>query len=100
MPAGMHLTLLVASEAVGGTLASVLVALNLARAGVRGIPLLLAFFVAAHLGVTIPRLVFTYWVHARCRKCNGRSRFHGGYPFTYHCAACGHVHRSRFGEGD
>ena len=61
----------------------------------------------AALALLVTSFIFRKLITARCPKCGGRSNYHpsrkekavfAGYnsvPITYHCAACGYVHRTR-----
>ncbi|MFE8072599.1 hypothetical protein QQM79_16185 [Marinobacteraceae bacterium S3BR75-40.1] len=61
----------------------------------------------AALGILLTRVVFQYLITASCSKCGGQLVYHpsrlekavmGGFnqvPVTYHCRACGYVHRTK-----
>ena len=61
----------------------------------------------AALALLVTGFVFRHLIVGRCPKCSGRSIYHasrtekaifGGsnkVPITYHCKACGYVHRTR-----
>lgn len=67
--------------------------------------------VPAALGLLFTGIVFRYLITGRCPKCGGRAIYHasrkekavfGGtseVPITYHCQACGYIHRTRVFSG-
>jgi hypothetical protein len=62
-------------------------------------PAPVAFLGSAVVGLMATRLIFRYLILGRCPKCGGGAMVHGGRPITYHCQACGHVHRSSVSGG-
>ena len=65
----------------------------------------------AALGLLFTGIVFRYMITGRCPKCGGRAVYHAGrkeravfggtseVPITYHCQACGYIHRTRIYSG-
>ncbi|MBM3501683.1 MAG: hypothetical protein FJX74_23770 [Armatimonadetes bacterium] len=58
-----------------------------------------AFLGSALGGLIAAKLLFRYVILGRCPKCKAGAMFRGGRPITYHCQACGYVHRSSVSGG-
>lgn len=85
----------------GGAIgALVLVGTHLESIKAAGVPPMIAFLGAFLLGYGIPMILFRFFIHASCPKCQGRSFFLGGSPLKYLCKDCGHVHNTRIHESD
>ena len=100
MPIGLHLFLSILSQAVGALGCAFLVMTHTKQIEAMGINDTFAFFGSFILGSVIPRLLFKYLIPASCPECGDRAIFRGGRPITYHCKACGHVHRTSISEGN
>ena len=99
MPIWLHLILVIVAQIGGGIGCLVWVLNNPSQVEAMGINTQFAAFGSVIVGVAVPRLIFKFLVPASCPKCSGRSIYRGGRPITYHCTACGHVHRTFVYEG-
>jgi hypothetical protein len=108
----MHLTLTAIISSVGllaglclGSIATLYAGLALKARGFElpvagALALLLLLAVGgAYLGVTIGRLFAVHYLPARCPKCGKRALYRPGYPITYQCFTCYHVHYTPFVGG-
>ncbi|MBM3497726.1 MAG: hypothetical protein FJX74_03560 [Armatimonadetes bacterium] len=62
-------------------------------------PAPVAFLGSAVVALLTMRLLFGHVVLGRCPRCGGGAKMRTGRPITYHCQACGHVHRSKVSGG-
>lgn len=65
-----------------------------------GIDGVAGFLGAGMVGFLLSMMLFRFVISARCPKCGGGTKYRGGQPITYECAACGHIHETRVSEGE
>lgn len=120
MPIRLHLLLLIISN-IAALISGFMLGMSIYEAIRSSLPEIMqakeASFVLfgmlpAGMGMLLSRSVFRYLITARCPKCGGRAIYHPSHfkkamfggkskvPITYHCRACGHVHRTRVSVAD
>jgi len=99
VPIRLHLSLLIGGQVLGCFLLPLAALVSHKKLQAMGLNFVVVAFVAFILGYFVPRLILRYAILASCPKCGAPASFRGGRPITYHCTACGHVHRTGVFEG-
>ncbi len=99
LPIGLHLALSILATMAAFIGLPILLMTRGIRSLPHWLPFPVLFFGGAVLGVLVARAAFRFLILGICPQCGRAARMQAGRPITYHCLACGHVHRTPVSGG-